>query len=896
MKFKRLFSVGILSTALIFSTLVFYPAAEAATGLNVSSHTQQEIEAYIKASGVTTSTATTYATTPVKDTVRGDLSSQTKNDALAMLNNVRYIAGLDPVTLDAGYGDLAQAGAFVNMSIGKLTHYPNTDASRPAGMSQADWEAGVEGAGKCNLASGYKIVAAALGWTYDSDSGNIDRIGHRRWCLNPKMGKTGFGSAGAYSAMYSLDRSGSGSQTNVAWPAANMPVDYFGKNIPWSLSVGSTVNKAGVTVKLTRVGDGKTWTFSGSESYSTSSAKYFNVNNDGYGQSGCIIFRPDGISGYEDGDTFNVEITGVGSGTIAYTVRFFDTSAAEQPEHDFEFVKMDDDGYKSDCVIRCRDCGITKTVAVPYDYYMMWYISGKYDKQVLDGEFWILSSDTIKYQLGQRNYYSPLNEYYDDVVLEAADPANCVIKQDRKDKYSGTVTISKSGVYTIKTWMKYNPNITHTCIIHVRDNEQCSHTHTEVRNAKAVTCINKGRTGDTICSDCGKLLVASTDIPAEGHKTEIRKETITQATCTTPEKYREIEHCTICDQDLTIWTRQGKKDPDAHTDIVKDAAVSATCTQNGKTEGSHCAACGKTIVAQKSAPATGHDWGEWTVVVPATKTAEGVEQRVCKKDPSHVDVRSIPKTDPSPEGEGGDPDQKDSETTEDTSAADTEKIISIIPANVSLESSNAIVAARKAYDALSTEQKEKVDPSLLGKLLAAEDSLAKAVVSAVMDLPESAGPDDEQAVERIYKIYDSMTDSQKALIDPKALTRLDDVRDSISGSKEYEAAVEQAASLRDSTFTLKSKAGRKMLVILSPLSKDTAYQVRYSTSSKFTKKSTKTVNVKAGKKTVTFKKLKAKKKYYVIIRPVSQIQNKATGEISKVYGFWSSVKKIKVKK
>ena len=59
------------------------------------------------------------------------------------------------------------------------------------------------------------------------------------------------------------------------------------------------------------------------------------------------------------------------------------------------------------------------------------------------------------------------------------------------------------------------------------------------------------------------------------------------------------------------------------------------------------------------------------------------------------------------------------------------------------------------------------------------------------------------------------------------------------------------------------------------------YQIQYSTSKKFNNKTTKKVNVKAGKTTKTIKKLKAKKKYYVRIRTYFSFNGK------KVYSKWS---------
>lgn len=222
--------------AITFScSFALYTAQEsfAAEGTNVDHHSQQEIISYLNESGVSLFDATDYSVTPVKYTVRGELSDKSKNGALTILNNIRYIAGLNPVSLDDSYGDLAQAAAFVNASIGQLTHNPSTVTTKPGAMSEEDWNMGNEGASKTNLARGLRTLNLSVrDWTYDEDKSNVSRIGHRRWCLNPTMGKTGFGATGSYYAMYSLDRSGSGTQNNVAWPAENMPVEYFNKDVP----------------------------------------------------------------------------------------------------------------------------------------------------------------------------------------------------------------------------------------------------------------------------------------------------------------------------------------------------------------------------------------------------------------------------------------------------------------------------------------------------------------------------------------------------------------------------------------------------------------------------------------------------------------------------------------
>lgn len=140
------------------------------------------------------------------------------------------------------------------------------------------------------------------------------------------MGQIGFGavsgSRGVYSAMYAFDRSNStGKQNGVVWPAQTMPIEFFDSSYPWSYSSGKSENINNISVTLTRKKDGKTWTFS-----SSSADGYFNVNNAGYGQSGCVIFFPENMDAYQSGDLFRVTITGLVSGTAEYDVEFFSFS------------------------------------------------------------------------------------------------------------------------------------------------------------------------------------------------------------------------------------------------------------------------------------------------------------------------------------------------------------------------------------------------------------------------------------------------------------------------------------------------------------------------------------------------------------------------------------------
>ncbi len=73
----------------------------------------------------------------------------------------------------------------------------------------------------------------------------------------------------------------------------------------------------------------------------------------------------------------------------------------------------------------------------------------------------------------------------------------------------------------------------------------------------------------------------------------------------------------------------------AHTEVV-DAAVEATCTATGKTEGKHCSVCNKVLVEQTVVPAKGHNYVETEAAVEATYFEKGQKAKyhceACQND------------------------------------------------------------------------------------------------------------------------------------------------------------------------------------------------------------------------------------------------------------------------
>ena len=96
------------------------------------------------------------------------------------------------------------------------------------------------------------------------------------------------------------------------------------------------------------------------------------------------------------------------------------------------------------------------------------------------------------------------------------------------------------------------------------------------------------------------------------------------STCT--KEGKESIHCIKCNAEKPDSIRSIAAK--GHTKVI-DPAVSPTCENAGKTEGSHCSACGEVIVAQNTIPATGHSWDNGTVTQEPTCDNTGTKTYTC---------------------------------------------------------------------------------------------------------------------------------------------------------------------------------------------------------------------------------------------------------------------------
>lgn len=244
--------------------------------------------------------------------------------ALRHLQKYRYLCDVpfEGMYLEPLYNAHCDAAARLCTVIGRLDHTPPNP-----GLPPADYQFAYQGASRSNLSGGASMLHSVDSYMDDSDPSNIDRVGHRRWCLNPTMLKTGFGTSERFSAMWSMDKSRTGSRLDhpVRYPAAGFfPTRFFHDGYAWSVSSGhgwlAGARKEDVEVRVFALDDNYARRGAALELDSV------NLAQPSYGTGGVIIFRPVHAV-VRDGARYWVEIAprepGRSRQPEAYLVEFF---------------------------------------------------------------------------------------------------------------------------------------------------------------------------------------------------------------------------------------------------------------------------------------------------------------------------------------------------------------------------------------------------------------------------------------------------------------------------------------------------------------------------------------------------------------------------------------------
>ncbi|MFJ7746521.1 CAP domain-containing protein [Peribacillus sp. NPDC097295] len=324
---SSLYDMTVVNPAFIFDT-------ESATKKKTKTAIRKKAKTYKS----TYSAKSPYKTKP-SDKVplkAGSLKQGFLNDGVNTANFYRYLADLpDDLVLNKGLNANAQYGAVLLSHIGFLTHTP----VKPKKVASNFYEKGYEATSSSNLAYGTSSLNEAVDlYMDDTDSSNIDRVGHRRWILNPMLKEVGFGYMDGFSSMKVFDESRDDIQEikwdYISWPGKGyMPIEYFSSKTAWSVSLNPEVfrtpKSSNVFVQVKNKRTEHTWKLNRKMNKYTVSGNYLNVENSGYGSGPAIIFRPDLSKGLRAGDTYEIMISGItkldgSSAPITYSVTFFE--------------------------------------------------------------------------------------------------------------------------------------------------------------------------------------------------------------------------------------------------------------------------------------------------------------------------------------------------------------------------------------------------------------------------------------------------------------------------------------------------------------------------------------------------------------------------------------------
>ncbi|MBL8950867.1 MAG: CAP domain-containing protein [Myxococcaceae bacterium] len=140
----------------------------------------------------------------------GDLSLDSREAALRLINLYRFLADLPAVETSAQRDAAAQACALMMHATGRLDHQPDSGFACYTPM-------GAQAAGNSNLSLTPAIEAVDR---YMQDFGNAQTLGHRRWLLATSLGPVGIGGTPGASCHWVSGGTGNVSRRFVAWPPA----------------------------------------------------------------------------------------------------------------------------------------------------------------------------------------------------------------------------------------------------------------------------------------------------------------------------------------------------------------------------------------------------------------------------------------------------------------------------------------------------------------------------------------------------------------------------------------------------------------------------------------------------------------------------------------------------
>ena len=395
------------------------------------------------------------------------------------------------------------------------------------------------------------------------------------------------------------------------------------------------------------------------------------------------------------------------------------------------------------------------------------------------------------------------------------------------------------------------------------------------------TCTTDGKTEGSHCSVCGAVIKAQDTIKATGHKFG-NWTTTKSATCT--ESGTQIRKCENCGA-----TESKSLSAKGHTEVV-DKAIPATCTTDGKTEGSHCSVCGAVIKAQTTITATGHKSSGWIVDKAASIGVKGSKHKectVCKKVLETAEIPALSRISIS----------KASVTlSTSTYAYDGKAKTPSVTVKVGGKTLKNDTDYTVSYSNNTKVGTAKVTITGKGnytgsvsKTYIIKNNFKKATVSGI-STKAFTGKNITQSITVKYngKTLKKGTDYTVSYSNNKSIGT---ATVKIAGKGSYTGTITKTFKInpaKQEIQKLKAKS-KAFFVDWAQKGSATGYEIQYATNSKFTSAKKVTItNNKTDKATVS--KLSGKKKYYVRVRSYTTVKG------TKYYGTWSASKSVTTKK
>ena len=708
----------------------------------------------------------------------GTLSQQSQEAALGLINFFRALCGLGEVTISQEDNKYAQAGSDYLADTNFESGNPHNAAD---GSGNEDAIKGLHSSNISMGSHGYSIYDLLLMQFGDDDDQNGTSLGHRRWLLDPDLKTVGFGAAKGNSWKYfvlTYTAADNPDRENVAFPNNGFfPIEALISSstmygAPFNVSLGTdykVTSPSGMKVTITK-DDGTTTEFNyvSSSSNPDFNDNWWTVNTGGYGSGSAIIINPSysWLGDYQAlaGHSFTVTITGQtdkdgNPATITYTINFFslqqaikdqaaDREAAQKVTDQINGIKPTDElTYKDYDPVKTIESAYNGLTASQKDYVSQNSVQKlteavqKVTELKANHEADQKAADAVK---------AAINQIPADVTLDAEDSVISArekydqLTQDQKnlvDNYQ-KLTDAESTIEALKKEQA--------------ENQAAAQKVTDLINAlpDTITLENKAaveeaRAAYDALNDKAEAMVSSQTVSkltsAESKIAQLEKEA------------NDLKEASKVINQINTLPGVNDIELEDEAEIVAARAAYAGLTDDQK------------AIVEKEG---------------AVKTLANAEKKLAEVKLQHMQDEEAVKT--------------------------VTEAINALPGTDALELSDeaAVNDAANLYNAMTDTQKDMMDLAVVQKLEDAKTQMAKlieqhkidveaakTVTDQINSLPSIVDRDAETAVTEASEAYNGLTDTQKALVDPAAVNKLEAAVKVIDNIHTADAVTDQIEAL-----------------------------------------------------------------------------------------------------